>query len=230
MPTTASYSYSKMPREKLLANGVESLSLEELLGLLVHTGTAGTSVMQVSQKVAQSLVHGRTDMVDLLGIPGLGVGKAASILAAMQLPSALERRKREQVITQPEEVYRHCLDLVSLQQEHLVVLLRDSKGGLLERHVVSIGTVSASLVHPREVFRPAILAAASSLILAHNHPSGDPAPSQADILATKQLIQAGNALGIQVMDHVICGRFGYVSLRSQFESWFSGQQSAFLIP
>ena len=131
--------------------------------------------------------------------------------ALVQLP--LVRESAGQRVTTPADVYLICSDIANLAQEAFHVLCIDVKNRLINRHMVSLGLANASLVHPREVFRPAIEAGSSTIVIVHQHPSGDPTPSAEDIKITRQLIEAGKIVDIKVMDHVIIGRPGYLSLR-----------------
>lgn len=138
--------------------------------------------------------------------------------AMIQLPLVKEG-KGEQIKT-PEDVWRQCSDLSNMAQESFHVLLLNAKNHLMNRHMVTLGLVDASLVHPREVLRPAIVDGASALVLVHNHPSGDPTPSAEDIRITKQLIEAGRTVDIKIMDHIIIGQKtesqnGFISMREE---------------
>jgi len=127
------------------------------------------------------------------------------------------KRKRQAPLSDPKAVYEVLKHLEALEQEHLVVLTLTSRQHLIERHVISVGVVDASLAHPREIFRAAILDNATKIILAHNHPSGDARPSEDDYLITKRLVAAGKVVGISVIDHVIIGAADYYSLQEHEE-------------
>ena len=144
--------------------------------------------------------------------------------ALVQLP--LVREVGKEKIRTPETVCRVCEDIANLAQETFHVLVLDAKNGLLNRHMVTVGLVDASLVHPREVFRPAIADGGAAVVLVHNHPSGDPSPSAEDVRITKQLIEAGKILDIKVLDHTIIGRSGvsdrpFLSMREEGICQFS---------
>ena len=147
-------------------------------------------------------------------MPGVGLAKAAALAAALRLSPTLERETALSLVS-PERVYHACSDLLSRNQEHLVVFYVNVRNQVLNREVVSVGTLTASLIHSREVFRPAIKESAAAIVLAHNHPSGDPTPSEADILVTKQIARAGRIIGIDLLDHVVCASSGYVSLKEK---------------
>lgn len=204
----------RRPRERLYASGVGSLELEELLAVLLRTGSKGNDVLTLSERIRDALLSGRSSVEELAAIPGVGPSKASIISAALELSRSLKQRSSTFVLSDPERIFQGCQDLLSEPQEHLVVFFLTIRNQQIARETISIGTATASLVHPREVFRPAITHNASHLILAHNHPSGDPTPSQADREATLQLARAGKQVGIEVLDHVICAKDGYVSIKA----------------
>ncbi len=206
------------PRERLERVGVETLSDVDLLALLLRSGYRDTSARVLAERLRRcyptlaSLAE--ASPAELAQISGIGRSRAASICAAI----ALGRRADHPLlpagaaITDSGQVYRHFhARLAALKQERFYVLLLDSKGRLMREIRVSEGTLTASLVHPREVFRFALREAASSLILAHNHPSGDPSPSAEDEALTRRLRTAGELLGVKVLDHVVIGRGRWLS-------------------
>ncbi|MBU6389245.1 DNA repair protein RadC [Patescibacteria group bacterium] len=205
---------AKRPREKLRQQGVESLDLIELVALILRTGSLHQDVLCLSERVVDLLRKGEWNLSSLLSIEGIGEGKASELLAALYLRDAVEAVQESPFLITPQAVYDACRDLLDKPQEHLVVFFLSSRNQEISREIVSIGTASASLLHPREIFRPAILHNASTVLLAHNHPSGDPSPSLADRNVTRQIMQAGREIDIQLIDHVVCGKDGYVSLRN----------------
>lgn len=200
-------------REHVLKHGCEDLSLPESVALILRSGTKERPLARLSLEVAHALRNGACTVPELRLIPGLGNAKAASLVAGLTLGSLLARPALSDYLLSPEAVFRSCADLVQETQEHLVCFFLDVRRNTVRREVVSLGTATASLVHPREVFRQAIVHNAHSIIIAHNHPSGDPAPSGADYQVTRQLALAGSQLGIELLDHVVCARGGFVSLR-----------------
>lgn len=194
--------------------------MEDLLAILLRTGSRGSDVLALSERIRDSLLSGQSDASQLALIPGVGPSKAAIIAAALQLPQSLRQRSGTFVLSDPATVYASCQDLLREPQEHLVVFFLTVRNQQIARETVSIGTASASLLHPREVFRPAIIHNASHVVVAHNHPSGDPLPSSADRDATLQLARAGRQVGIELVDHVVCGRDGYVSLKASSPELF----------
>ena len=206
------------PRERLRALGVTALRDAELLALVLGSGTPGRSAGRVGRDLAR---RGLADLAEWpagrwLEIAGIGPARASALTAAFELGRrAAQQPPRGGPIRGPEDVQAHVRDLTRARREHFVVLLLNARHEVQGREVVSIGTLNASIVHPREVFRPAILAAAASVVLVHNHPSGDPEPSDEDLSITKRLVQVGDLVGIGVLDHVIVATRGMVSFRSR---------------
>lgn len=209
------------PRERLLALGAGPLSDAELLVLLLGTGARGRPVREVAEQLLASrglAALAQAAPGELAAIPGIGPAKAAALLAAFELgrrlaATPLERGAR---FGSPEDVHRHFhprLRDAPAEQFHIVLL--DARHRVLRSVLASQGTLTASLVHPREVFRPALRESAAALVLVHNHPSGDPTPSREDREITRRLARAGTLLGVPVLDHVIVADRGYTSLREQ---------------
>lgn len=208
------------PRERLLRYGAESLTNVELIAILLGSGTKGTNVLQIAQQLVGKFgnMHqiAEATISELCAIKGLGPAKALQLKAAVNL--GLRASRKAIPMKYKVDVPLHAYNLVreelsTEKRELLIVILKDIKNYVINHQIVSIGTLSETLVHPREVFNPAIRHNASSLIVIHNHPSGDPTPSQEDIDMTKTLIQAGRLIGIPVHDHLIIGHQNYLSLR-----------------
>ena len=206
------------PREKLRARGVANLDDGELLALLIGSGTAGRSARRIGALLA------RRSPAELAGwaparwltVPGIGPARAAALSAAFELGRRIASRPAASgPIRGPDDVLAQVRDLAHARREHFVVLLLNARHEMQCRETVSIGSLNASIVHPREVFLPAILHSAASMILVHNHPSGDPEPSQEDLDITRRLVQVGDLVGIGVLDHVIVAARGVVSLRAR---------------
>ncbi len=208
------------PRERLNRLGVDSLSDAELLALVIRTGQSGENALALAAgllkrwgglQLLSEAVPG-----DLCSLPGLGPAKSASLVAAAELGRRLASRRLERGdrIRGPEDVYDHFYQRIrSWRREHFMLLLLDGRHRVLRESQISQGTLTASLVHPREVFRPAVLAASAAVVLVHNHPSGDPAPSREDLVVTRRLVEAGKILGIRVVDHIIVAENGFHSLQ-----------------
>jgi DNA repair protein RadC len=212
---------SDRPREKLLEKGPNALSNAELLAIILRTGDASTG--------QSALDYGRVLMTrfedslrrleeasvqELCTIKGIGPAKAAQIKAALEIGKrfAQEELKRGEAFRSSAEVFNHYREhLGGLKKEEFHVLLLDAKNRKIKDVRVSEGSLTSSLVHPREVFNPVIRESAAAVILVHNHPSGDPAPSQEDLHITRRLREIGEVMGVRVLDHVIVGKGKYVS-------------------
>jgi DNA repair protein RadC len=210
------------PRERLESVGAEALSDAELLALLLRTGSSGEDAREVAVRLltrCRGLAGlARAGARELGGIHGIGPAKSASLRAAIELARRLATRRLTagSAIRGPDDVYRHFHPVLrDAVHERFIVVLLDGRHRVLRHEVVSQGTLTASLVHPREVFRPALREAAAALVLVHNHPSGDPTPSREDREVTERLARAGEILGIRVLDHVIVAERGYCSLREE---------------
>ena len=209
---------SQMPRERLRRVGLTALSDAELIALLVGSGIPGRSAIAIGRALARRSPSELADWEPArwLRVPGLGPARAAALAAAFELGRrALDRPAASAPIRGPEDVLAQVRDLPRARREHFVVLLLNARHELQCRETVSIGSLNASIVHPREVFLPAILHSAASVVLVHNHPSGDPEPSEEDLSITRRLVQVGELVGIGVLDHVIVAARGVVSLRAR---------------
>lgn len=210
------------PRERLEALGPEALSDAELMALLLGTGRPGRDALGLASDLLGR--HGgllglaRAGPGEAWALPGLGPAKRAALRASFELGRRLAagRLAAGDAIRGPEDVHRHFHPrLRHASREQFLVVLLDGRHRIIRHETVSQGTLTASLVHPREVFRPALRAAAAALILVHNHPSGDPAPSPEDRQVTARLVRAGEILGVRVLDHVIVAERGFSSLRQE---------------
>lgn len=215
----------RKPRERLWQHGAACLSLEELLAVLLGAGSSGRPVLHIAGQAAAVLMAGGSEPSDFSGIAGIGPAKAAELSAALRICGAVEERRGRQLLDAPQRVHALCRDLAEQPQEHVAVLYLTVRNGLIARDVVSVGTATASLLHAREVFRPAITRNASHIVLVHTHPSGDPSPSQADREATRRMAEAGRQLDIELVDHVICSASRYYSLRQECPQLFEGVNS-----
>jgi DNA repair protein RadC len=211
---------AERPRERLIQLGAEALSAQEILALILGRGVKGESVMVTAQKLLSKFgsLRGIADssVEELTQINGIGPAKAAQLKAAFDLARRLEAGPREgkAAIKSPEDVVSAIAGtLKGKKREHFLTLLLDTRNRLIRVAPISMGSLDSSIVHPREVFKEAISASAASVIFVHNHPSGDPEPSEDDIELTKRLVEAGKLLGIVVLDHVIVGDGSFVSLK-----------------
>ncbi|HEY6192197.1 MAG TPA: DNA repair protein RadC [Bacteroidota bacterium] len=206
------------PREKLMLHGAGSLSDAELLAILLQTGVGKATAVDVAKSLLREFrsLERMTSRSfrDLRRLKGVGNAKSIALVAAFELGRRASSRRDPQraPICSPEDVVQHYQPLLrDLQQEVFKVLLLDSANHLLADETISVGILNGSLVHPREVFRRAILEPAASIILLHNHPSGNPEPSSEDIQVTRQLCEAGKIMGIPVHDHIILALHSYSS-------------------
>ena len=204
------------PRERLLENGVGALSDTELLAILLRTGSVGRSAVDLARDLL-ALFHGdlialtQATVQELCTIRGIGLAKAVEIHAAFALALRVHRQhgRRQPRISGPEDVASLLrAKLRGKRQEEFHVLLLDTKNAVLRDECATVGLVDRSQVHAREVFRSAIRECCSRVVLAHNHPSGDPTPSTHDISCTRNLVSAGKIVGIEILDHVVIGRAG----------------------
>ncbi|OUM96093.1 MAG: hypothetical protein A9Z00_07045 [Thermobacillus sp. ZCTH02-B1] len=210
------------PRERMMVDGAEALSDAELLAILLRTGTRNESAVHLANRILREC-GGLRNLVDmsiseLTRIRGVGPAKAVQLRAGIELGRRLARRAASDrpAIRKPEDAAKLVMeDLRSELQEHFVCLFLNTKNQVLARETLFVGTLNASLVHPREVFRAAIKRGCASIICIHNHPSGDPTPSPEDISLTRRLHEAGSLIGIDVLDHIIIGDGRFVSLKEQ---------------
>lgn len=209
------------PREKLIEHGPDILSNSELLAILIRTGTTERSALDIARELTDngglySNIAQARSVADLSKIKGLGPAKAATILAAVELGRRVAGAdpQKKVKLSSPEACVSYLMPRMRYeQQEKFLVLLLDSKNQLLKCQQVSEGTLNASVVHPREVFAPAMLHRAACVMAAHNHPSGDPAPSIEDRKLTQALKATGTVMGIPLLDHIIIGDGRYFSFR-----------------
>lgn len=219
---------AERPRERLLRQGVEALTLSELIAILLSTGTKGKNVLELARELVSRFPDLRSllsaSVEELMSVKGVGQAKALQLKAAFGIALLRDAARSESLsprITQAQQVYhlvRHLLE--EEQREVLLVVLKDVKQRLLCYEKVAIGSLSEVLSHPREIFFPAVRHKAHSLILVHNHPSGDATPSEADTLLTKQLQSAAEVMGIFLDDHIIIGKGSFFSYREKMGSLY----------
>lgn len=212
------------PRERLERWGAGSLSNQELLAILLRTGAKADGKKYTAIDLATHLLKdfeslkgvAQADFVELQQILGIGPAKACQIMAAFELGKrvAIFTGDSKPIIRQPTDVFDYFSTQMSLlTREEFCVVVLDTKNRLIKHEFVSKGTLNASIVHPRDVFRVAIIHSAAAVILLHNHPSGDPTPSQEDVDITKRLVEAGRIMGVSVLDHLIIAGATYISLK-----------------
>lgn len=205
------------PREKLQKLGVNALKDYELMAILLGTGIKGKDVMSLSKEIIKLIKNDfeNLDLEKLLSIHGLGSAKASQILSAIELSKRYLIQNQSIKITSAQNVYDELKPYKNKQQEYFIALYLDGANNLCETKIITIGTLNQSLVHPREVYSYAIEKRCASIIVAHNHPSGILKPSSEDIEVTQRLKESGKILGIELLDHVIFTKDGFISLRDE---------------
>ncbi len=209
------------PREKMIQNGSQTLSNAELLAILIRTGTRDLSALDLANRILSLSEDGLRHLSDcsvedLSTVSGIGPSKACQILAGVELGKRMARARilNPRILNHPREVAAYLIeDMKDLRQEWFRVLLLNNRKQVMGYETISVGTLNASLVHPRDVFEKAIRKNASTIVLVHNHPSGNPSPSDEDRHLTKRLTEAGALMGIEVIDHVIVGNGNYYSFK-----------------
>jgi len=214
--------HEERPRERMMHYGAEALSHAELLAILLRTGSHQESAIHLAGRIMNKVgsIRNLVDLSidELTQIKGIGIAKAVQLKAGIELGQRLARARMSDTVTIRSP--RDAFDVLSeqlryLQKEHFVCLFLNTKNHIIAQETLSMGSLNASIVHPREVFRAAIKCSSASIVCAHNHPSGDPTPSPEDIALTSRLVEAGQIIGIDVLDHVIIGDGDFVSLKEQ---------------
>lgn len=203
------------PRERLINYGVDSLSNEELIAILLKTGTVNNSAKSLAQNVLKNIDNlNNVRINNLVTIKGIGTSKACTIIASLELGKRLNNKvlTLKNKFNNPKIIFEYYQTrLKDIKQEHFYAIYLDSKNKIIDDKLLFIGTINASLVHPRDIFKEAYLLNAASIICIHNHPSGNPIPSKEDMLLTKDLTKIGVLMGIKVIDHIIIGENNYYS-------------------
>jgi len=206
------------PREKLLKYGVDKLSNTELLAVILGSGKKGENAIALAAKVIRKLPNNQlinASIHRLIETSGIGKTKACQIVACFELGRRLLKNKQSTLIVSPQTVWDELKDIRDNKKEYFVVFYLDVRNQVIKKEIVSIGNLNSSLVHPREVFEPAVRNLCAQIILAHNHPSGDASPSEDDLKITKRLVEAGKILGIEIVDHVIITKDGFFSFKAK---------------
>lgn len=210
------------PREKLISGGPQSLTLQELLAVVLNTGSKKEGVLEMSARVVReygtTALVGQTDPEALSQELDIPLGKACQVVAVAEIGRRLYKKVDTglAVIRTAHDVYEYLKDMHNLPKEQLRGLYLDTHNRVIHQEVISMGTINSNIVHPREVFRPALEYGAAAVVLAHNHPSGVVTPSTADVEITKQLVHAGKIIGINLMDHVVITADGYTSVQVDY--------------
>ncbi len=218
MPSIKSLPLHLRPREKLIEKGPTGLTDTELLAIMLRTGRSGKSALELAKDIFKKYPLDNfpsLKLQNLKTIQGVDIGKSSTVIAAIELITrALGKVPRTQpVINSPQSALDQLSQFRNQKKEHFVALYLNARNELLKTEVISVGTLTRSLVHPREVFAPALTNLSASILVAHNHPSGDSDPSDDDIAITKRLSEASNLLGIALYDHLIITSSSYYSFR-----------------
>jgi len=206
-----------LPREKLAKYGSNKLKDYELMAILLGSGIKGLNVLELSKKILKTVEKigiKKITLENLLEIKGLGKAKVSQIIALIELGKRLNTENKIEVL-KAEDVWKLCTDICESKKENFLAFYLDTQNHLIERQIISVGTLNTSLVHPREVFEPAISLHSASIIIAHNHPSDDLSPSVEDRKITERLIESGKILGIEIIDHIILSKVGYFSFQEK---------------
>ena len=205
------------PREKLIKYGVKKLKDEELLAIILGSGKKGENVLQLSKRLLKKYPKEKLielNFKELKNIFGLGTVKSCQIVASIEFGKRLTNNQRQSIVN-PKNIWDELRDIRKSKKEYFIVFYLDVNNQVIKKETISIGTLNASLVHPREVFEPAVKYFAAQIILVHNHPSGVSEPSEEDIKLTKRLVEVGEIMGIEVVDHVILTEKSYFSFKER---------------
>ena len=206
----------KRPREKLLEKGPDALKDHELLAILLRTGYQGKSAIEIAKRILKTKTLKKLtsfSIKDLAKIKGVGKSRAAVIASSFAIGRRIYQEDNSIIISSPEDAVKVVSFLKNKKREYLVAIYLNARKQLIITKTISIGTLTANLVHPRELFKPAIELSAASIIIAHNHPSGDTKPSVEDKKITQKLIKVGKLLGIKLEDHIIVTKNSFLSLK-----------------
>jgi DNA repair protein RadC len=203
------------PQEKLVKYGEKKLTNTELLALILRFGTKDEGVIDLSKKILKLSKNKEATLSNLRKIEGIGISKACQIIACFELSRRLMDDDQAISIFSPHEIFHELKDIRSSKKEHFIAFYLDVRNRVIKRETISLGTLNASLVHPREVFEPAVRLTAASIILTHNHPSGLSTPSDEDLKLTMRLVKVGEILGIKITDHIIVCEKEYTSMKEK---------------
>lgn len=210
------------PRERLRQVGPGAVSTTELLAIILRTGSGGENVLRLAERLLAEFGSlpglSRASITELMNVKGIGEAKAAEVKAALELGRRLMASSPEErpVVSSPADAANLLMsEMMFLEQEHLRLILLDTRNGVLQTPTIYVGSLNTSVVRIGELFRAALKANAAAMIVAHNHPSGDPAPSPEDIQVTRKLVEAGKLMDIEVLDHIVIGHQRFVSLKER---------------
>lgn len=221
-PMIRDFAVSDRPRERLIQVGAKAVSTAELLAIIMRTGSNGENVVRLAERLLAQFRDlpgiARASVTELTQVKGIGPAKAVEIKAALEVGRRLMTSTPEErfKITSPDDAANLLMsEMALLEQEHLKVIILDTRNKVLDTPTIYIGSLNTSLIRVGELFKQAIKENAAAIIVAHNHPSGDPAPSPEDIRVTRQIVQAGQLLNIEVLDHLVIGHYRYVSMKER---------------
>ncbi|UDM75513.1 RadC family protein [Vagococcus fluvialis] len=210
------------PREKAKKYGIEALSYQELIAIILRTGNKDKHVLDLSNEVLlnfDNLFELKTATIEeLKEIEGIGPAKAIEIQAAIELGKRLtieERQKKGQILSSVDLAEQLILEMKDYEQEHFMVLYLNAKNEVIKKKTLFIGSLNQSVAHPREIFKIAVKTSTARMIMVHNHPSGNPNPSKQDIAFTERIVECGRLMGIDILDHLIIGENSYISLKEE---------------
>ncbi|MFZ5376276.1 MAG: RadC family protein [Patescibacteria group bacterium] len=204
------------PREKLQKFGLHNLTNVDLLSLIINSGSKNLSVKKLAEKILRTWRLSELTQLNiskLTNIPGIGKTKAGALLATIELAKRISQADDPTTVSHPKTVYQLTREITSKKREYLIAFFLNGRNQLLNQQIISIGNLNQNLVEPRDIFIPALNSAAAFIILAHNHPSGDPNPSENDLLATQHFVEAGMIIGIELIDHLVVCENNYYSMR-----------------
>jgi len=221
MKTIKKMHHSERPREKLIKYGVSKLSMQELLAIIIKTGSKKKNALSIAEEIIKKFNSSleKTSISKLKGISGIGDVKAIEIIASIEIGKRI-LNKTSLIIKNAKQIWELSDNIRNKKKEHSMAIYLNAQNQMIEKEIISIGTVNETLAHPREVFEPAIKHNASAIILCHNHPSNDLNPSKSDIETTKILVKASKIIGIEILDHLIVTGDNYTSLKQKFPQIF----------
>jgi DNA repair protein RadC len=222
MQSLKDLSPAEWPREKLMEHGPGNLTNAELLAVVLGRGQPGKDVLTLAEEVVATLsgLEEELTLDTLLDIKGIGLGKGCQILASIEFSRRFLTARKKIKIRTPKDALPVLAALRSAKQECVVVLTLDGNNQVIRAHTITRGLANQSQIHPRETFHPAISDHAVSILVAHNHPSGNLEPSESDLIATRRLVEVSRTLGIPVVDHLIVAESGFLSIREKYPAYF----------
>ncbi len=206
------------PREKLIKYGPEKLKNEELLAIVLGKGIKGKNAIELSKIILRKFPQEKIvslSLVDLKNFAGIGLAKSCQIIACLELGKRLVNGKKSTVVLSPKEIWEEMKEVRNSKKEYCYIFFLDVRNQVIKKELISVGNLNSSLIHPREVFEPAVRYSTAQIIISHNHPSGESDPSEEDLILTRRLVEAGKIMGIEIIDHVIVAEKNYLSLKER---------------